>query len=103
AFAWIAAALLLPCILAYTLTTSNEAAVTGIVFACVAVIAVFARPFWGLLFTLALFYMRPEETFPALEGMHFTMLVSVVTLLGMCIQMALNRQSLQRSPLNWTM
>ncbi len=93
--------LALPAVLGYALATSNEAMVTGVVIAAAAALVLIAKPFWGLLGVIALIYVRPEEAIPALAGMHFTLLVSLVTLVGMAVKLSMDRQKLVRTPLNW--
>jgi putative inorganic carbon (hco3(-)) transporter len=96
------AALIVPGIIAYGLGTLNELQVLAIVLGVLGVVAIVARPFIGLILFVTLLYTRPEEAVPALAGMHFTLLVALVTLGGMIVQMLMDRQKLVRTPLNAT-
>lgn len=98
----ILACVVLPLILPYALTASdNEAQVAGVVVGLIAVCTVVAQPFWGLVLFIGLIYIRPEELIPQLEGMHFTLLVSMVTLIGTIVHHAISRTKVTRDPLNF--
>jgi hypothetical protein len=95
-----AVAVLIPILLAYALSTANEFRVAGTVLGITALIMVLARPFWGLLVFVALLYIRPEEIFPALEGMRSVLIVSLASVVGCSLQLMLNRDRLVRTPLS---
>jgi len=59
---------------------------------------IIAKPFWGLVFFVALLYSRPEESIRALAGMHLTMVISLTTLAGMIFKLLLDRAALVRTP-----
>ena len=104
-YSWVVlllAGALLPIVLAYSLSTGNEMQVAAAVVGLLGLLAVVARPFWGLIFFVALLYTRPEEMIPALAGMRLTLVISVSTLVGMLIQFALDREQFVRSPSNLT-
>lgn len=92
--------LLVPLLLAYALATGSEMKVTAVVFGAVALGVVLARPFVGLLLFCVMLYLRPEETFPALQGTRLTLAISVASAVGLALQLALNRQGVVRTPLN---
>lgn len=92
--------LLIPFILAYGMVATKETQVVALVVGLVGITAIFARPYWGLVLFIALLYMRPEESIPALQGMRFTLLVSVCTLVALYFQLFLSRTPLVQSPVN---
>jgi putative inorganic carbon (HCO3(-)) transporter len=99
--ALIAAALLLPLLLAVLITRGGHElrVVVGIV-AVVAIVASMARPFFGLVLFIGLLYVRPEDSFPVLTGMRLTLIVSMVTLGSMLVQRSLHHERLRKTPLN---
>lgn len=104
-YSWVVlllAGAMLPIALAYSLSTGNEMQVAAAVVGLLGLLTVVARPFWGLIFFVALLYTRPEEMVPALAGMRLTLVISVSTLVGMMIQFALDRERFVRSPTNLT-
>lgn len=92
------ACLLIPCLLAYSLTTTNPIKVTLWVVEIALLLIAFARPFWGLLLFIGLIFVRPEEMNPDLAGMHLTLAVSIVTLISTWFQFFLDRQRVTRTP-----
>jgi putative inorganic carbon (hco3(-)) transporter len=54
----------------------------------------------GLIFFVALLFTRPEETIAGLEGLHLTLFVSVVTLIGMVTRMKKDTIPFVRTPVN---
>jgi O-antigen ligase len=95
----IAACLLIPLCVAAGLAFSNETKVIGLVIAVLGGLVILAWPFYGLVFFVALLYTRPEESIAALAGMHFTLVISVVTLAGWLIGICMKRTSLVRAPI----
>lgn len=93
------AALGLPVMAMLSLLSGEELRMAAAVIAMIAGLVIFVRPFWGLLIFVALVFIRPEETFPALAGLRLTLLVSSVTFLGMIFQALLNRERLKWTPL----
>lgn len=93
------AALGIPVMATLSFLSGEELRMAAAVISMVAALVIFARPFWGLLIFVALVFIRPEETFPALAGLRLTLLVSSVTLLGMIFQALLNREKLKWTPL----
>jgi putative inorganic carbon (hco3(-)) transporter len=93
------AGLLIPALLAYGMATTNELRVLAVILGLIAVVVILAQPFWGLIFFVALLYIRPEETIPALQGMRLTLVISAVTFSGLLLRLLLNREPLVRSPL----
>lgn len=91
---------LVPMVLAYSLALGSEARVVAAVLGVVALGVVIARPFVGLLLFCVLLYLRPEETFPVLQGTRMTLAISITTALGLALHLALNREPIVRSPLN---
>lgn len=92
------AAVIVPIALAFGSAMADEVQILGVVLAAIGLIVILAQPFYGLLFFVALLYTRPEEAIPALADMHFTLVVSVVTLIGMWFQMFTRRQAFVRPP-----
>jgi len=97
---WVAGLVLLPAVLAYALTTSNELQVTAAVIALLGVVSILARPYVGLMLFIGLLYIRPEEMFPAMAGMRLTLMIGLVTLVGTWFQLCLNRSPIVRTPVN---
>jgi hypothetical protein len=64
--------------------------------------AFLARPFWGLVLFTVLLYTRPEESFPALEGAHLALLVSLATLFGTWRRLGLAGETGIRAPIHGT-
>jgi putative inorganic carbon (HCO3(-)) transporter len=89
-----------PMVLAYSLALGSEARVTAVVLGIVALVGVIARPFVGLLLFCVLLYIRPEETFPVLQGTRLTLAISVATAVGLALHLALNREPVVRSPIS---
>jgi putative inorganic carbon (hco3(-)) transporter len=96
----IVAALLVPCGVAYSLGTVNELQVIAVIIGLMGLCAILARPHWGLLLFVGLLYIRPEDSISALAGMHFTLIVSLVTLVGAILMIVLQRLPLVRTPVN---
>ncbi|MCC2671930.1 MAG: O-antigen polymerase, partial [Armatimonadetes bacterium] len=96
----VVACILVPALLAYSFALGSEMRVTAVVLGILALTVVLTRPFWGLLLFCALLYFRPEETFPQLAGTRLTLCISVAAAVGLWLQMALNRESAVRTPLN---
>jgi O-antigen ligase len=68
--------------------------VIGGVVGLLVVALVAARPYAGLLLFLALLYLRPEESFPALAGARMTLTVSLVALFAWAVNALLCRERL---------
>lgn len=92
------AAVIVPIALAFGSALADETQILGVVLAAIGLVVILAQPFYGLLFFVALLYTRPEEAIPTLADMHFTLAVSVVTLIGMWFQMFTRRQALVHPP-----
>jgi len=92
---------ILCCFVAYALAVGNENQVIAGVVGILGLVIVIARPFWGLLFFVGLLYTRPEETIPSLAGMHLPLVISLTTLVGLLLQMALKGEWFVRSPVNF--
>lgn len=92
--------LLIPCLIAYMMVMGNESQVAALVLAVIGGLVIIARPFWGLIFFVALLYTRPEESIPALQGMRLPLIVSSVTLLTVFFHKLLNREPLVKTPIN---
>src|SRR2546421_5599922 len=89
----ILAAVVIPSLLAYSLTTGNEVQVLAGVIAILGLLTILAEPFVGLVLFMALLYLRPEETFPVLAGMRFTLGIAFVTLVASWFKFFLNRDT----------
>lgn len=95
----LAACLFVPLAVAYSMALGSELKVTAVVIGIVALVGVLARPFAGLSLFCVLLYLRPEETFPALQGTRLTLAISIATAVGLALHLALNREPVVRSPL----
>jgi len=92
--------LIIPCVITYALTKANELQVIAVVVGILGVVAILVRPFWGLILFTGLLYVRPEDSIPALAGMHFTLIVSLVTLAGAFLLFNLQHIPLVNTPVN---
>ena len=72
----IAAAAVLPALLAYGLSVGQELRVLAIVLALLAITLILVLPLWGLIFFLLLLSTRPEESLHALQGLRLQLIVS---------------------------
>ena len=74
--------------------------VIGFVAAVLVVIAVLARPFWGLLLYTTIFLLRPAELYPVLVPLHLERVVGLVALASLFLSQHLRdrRLSIDRSP-----
>lgn len=91
--------IILPALLALGLGVISDVQVVAIVIAVIGLAVILSRPFVGLVIFVALLFTRPEETIKPLDGMHLTLLVAVVTLIGMLLQMSQKREPFVRTPL----
>ena len=89
-----------PALLSYLFATTHEILVFAIVLGVIAVILTLANPFLGLIIFVGLLYTRPEEVIEPLNGMHFSLIASVVTLAGTLLKMRMNGEKAVRTPLN---
>src|SRR2546421_8099330 len=96
----ILACVLVPAVLGYSILVTDETQAVAGVIALLGLMVVIARLFWGLIFFVALLYIRPEDTFPALAAMRLTLTVSLVAMAGLWLQLCLNRERFVRTPLN---
>src|SRR5579862_3537194 len=90
--------LVIPGAIAYGMGTANELQVLAVVLGAIGIASLFASPFFGLVVFAGLLYTRPEESVKALAGMHLTLVIAVMTLIGMILQMMLSREKAVRSP-----
>lgn len=95
---FVLAALIIPGLIAYFLSTTNAIKVTLWVAEIALLLLAFARPFWGLLLFVVLLYIRPEEMNADLGGMHLTLFVSVVTLVSTWFHFFLDKVKVVRTP-----
>src|SRR4051794_15243864 len=61
------ACVLIPLVVAYGFGNHNELQVCALIIGVAGLAVGLANPFWGLIFFVALLYVRPEETVPALR------------------------------------
>ena len=94
------ALVVVPGLLAYGFAVTKETLVVAGVIGLLAVLLVVSRPYIGLTVFVALLYMRPEESFPALTGMRLAFLVSVLTLIATWFYLFLQRSPVVRTPVN---
>lgn len=87
-----------PLLLAYAFAMGDETKVIATVIIVCGLIACLAIPYWGLVLFLCLLFTRPEESITQLAGMHFTLIVALVTLVGMYLRMCINKIALVKSP-----
>jgi len=95
------AGLAVPLVLAYSFGTTSEYQVVAVVLGLLGAMLVLSQPFWGMIFFVGLLYCRPEETWPMLAGMRFTLMVAILALCGFYFRAALNREPLTRTPSVW--
>ncbi len=95
----IVSCILLPVLLAVGISKGNDLQVVAIVLAVFGLITILSQPFVGLIIFIALLFTRPEEMIPALAGMHLTLLVACVTLIGMILQMSQSKTPLVSTPM----
>ena len=89
-----------PCLLSYLFATTHEIQVIAIVIGIIALLLTLANPYWGLIIFVGLLYTRPEEVLEPLKGMHFSLIASVVTLIGATIQHLMDKEPAVKTPLN---
>ena len=89
-----------PALLAYLFATTHEVQVFAIVLGVIALVLTLRNPFFGLIVFVGLLYTRPEEVIEPLNGMHFSLIASVVTLAGTILKMRMNGEKAIRTPLN---
>lgn len=94
------AGVLVPLILAYLFGTRDEIQVFSIIIGLVCLVIGLNYPFWGMVFFITLLYTRPEDMFPSLRGMRFTLIASVVTVLSVLIQKIMDKENPIRTPIN---
>lgn len=92
--------LFVPIILSYELITVKETYVFSITLAAIGGLVIFARPFWGLILFIMLLYIRPEESIQEIQGVRLPFIISVTTLLSTLAHKLVNRENIQKSPLN---
>ncbi len=91
-FLFVIAAVLLPIALAYGMATASEVRILAMVLGALGLAAVATRPLWGLVIFIALLYTRPEDTYPELAGLRLNLIVSLTTLFGLMLNLALRRE-----------
>jgi O-antigen ligase len=92
--------LLVPIGLVYGLTSANELRVVAVVLMILGLMGLMARPFWGLILFVGLLYVRPEDSLPILNGMRFTLMVSMATLLSAALHLYWRREPIAQTPVN---
>ncbi|HLK55530.1 MAG TPA: O-antigen ligase family protein [Chthonomonadaceae bacterium] len=90
---------LIPGLLAYSFGTVHEAQVIAVVIGVLFMLLIITYPFFGLIVYTGLIYARPEETFPALAGMHLTLAIAIITFIGMGAQHILEKRPIVRTPM----
>lgn len=96
----VGACVLLPLAIAYGFGSRDELQVSAMIVGVAFFTVALAQPFWGLIFFVALLYMRPEETVPALRGMHFTLIAAVVAAISVVFQKLMDREAPVKIPAN---
>ena len=91
---------LFPALLAYSMATAHETQVVAVVLGLLAFILALADPFIGLVVFVGLLYTRPEEIFPPLQGMRFSFVGSIVTLLALLVKQTIDRTKAVKHPVN---
>ncbi len=87
------ACVLAPLAIAYGFGNHDEVQVVAVIIGVVCTIFGLTYPFCGLIIFVALLYVRPEETIPALNGMHFTLIFSLVASISVVVQKLLDREA----------
>lgn len=77
----------------------SEIQLVAILVAMIGVLYILARPYVGLVIFVGLLYTRPEEAIESLQGMRLTLIMAIVTVIGMYFQFFLNREKLVSTPL----
>ena len=96
----LAACVAVPLLIAYGFGSHFELQVCAIIIGVAGLAIGLAHPFWGLIFFVALLYVRPEETVPALRGMHFTLIAAIVASLSVVLQKLMDREAPVKFPVN---
>lgn len=99
---WSLAGVLLPLALAGGIATAHEREALGTLAGLLGLWLIVARPFWGLILFVVLFYLRLEESVPALVGMRLALAVAVLTLLGAWVQSRRTGQRMLGAPIHGT-
>jgi O-antigen ligase len=96
-------AVALPLLVSGAALRLGEIPTVAIVGGLIALAVVLTEPFVGLLCFVAVLYVRPEETWPALKGLRLALGVSGLTLVGMTFQFMQRRLPLTRTPVLGTL
>lgn len=102
-FLFLLVGVLIPLVLSFGFVLMPEMRVAAAVFGLLAVMLIFASPFWGLVAFVGLLYTRPEELFPAMAGMRLTLIFSMVTLVALIFRMLIRREAPVKTPLVYLM
>ena len=89
-----------PLLLTYGYATHDEVQITAIVISVVCLGIGLVHPFWGLVFFVGLLYIRPEDSIPALRGLHLTLIASVITIFSVFLQKVMDKTPPLRTPLD---
>jgi putative inorganic carbon (HCO3(-)) transporter len=89
----------IPGFIAYALGTINETQVVGGVIGILFGLLIASYPGFGLLVFVGLLYTRPEESIAALAGMHFPLIVALVSTFGMAVKLLMEKQPAVKTPL----
>lgn len=93
-------AVAVPGLIAYFIGTGREIRTAAVVLGVLGGLALFARPFWGLMLLTGLIYVRPEDQFPDLAGMRLTFWVSLATIVATYLHLVLDKQRPVRTAAN---
>ena len=89
----------IPGLIAYALGTINETQVIGGVIGVLFGLLIASYPAFGLLVFVGLLYTRPEESIAVLAGMHFPLIVALVTTCGMAVKLLLEKLPAVKTPM----
>ncbi len=92
--------ILAPLLLTYGYATHDETQITAIVISVICLGIGLVRPFWGLIFFVGLLYIRPEDSIRALQGLHLTLIASIVTIFSVFLQKIMEKAKPLRTPLD---
>lgn len=99
----LALTVLLPLLVCASAVRLGEIPTAAAVGGLLALALILTEPFVGLLFFVAVLYIRPEETWPALKGLRLALGVSGLTLVGMTFQFMQRKLPLTSAPVLGTL
>ncbi len=96
----IAVCVVVPLVIAFGFGNQAEMQVCAVIVGAAGLAVGLAHPFLGLIFFVALLYVRPEENIAVLRGMHFTLIAAAVASLSVIFQKLMDREAPIKFPVN---